>query len=67
MVSKSHGIKVSNSYVCQVLRNDIGLGYRQIKKVPYLGNTIRCLILRQMYAKFMLEKLTTDVRVINID
>ena len=58
---------MSTSYVSQVLRHDIGARYTRIQKVPYLGNSVRCLLLRQQYAKFMLGQLASGVRVINLD
>ena len=62
-----HGIIVSNQYVCKVLRHDVGAKFKRVRKVPYLGNSLRSLILRQSYAKFMLEQLRSGVRVINVD
>ena len=66
-VLTDHGIAVSNQYVCQVLRHDIGARFKLIRKIPYLGNHNRCLMLRQLYAKFMLRKLAAGVRIINVD
>ena len=66
-LSEECSIKVSSSYIRQVLRHDLGCRYRRIKKVPYHGNSPRCLILRQHYALFMLEQLARGTRVINID
>ena len=39
-------VNVSLEYVRKVLRNDIGAKYAKIKKIPYLGNSDRCLLLR---------------------
>ena len=44
-VMEEHKIAVSREYVCQVLRHDIGAKFKKIRKVPYLGNTSRCLLL----------------------
>ena len=60
-------MEVNLGYIRAVLRHDIGARYKPIKRVPYLGNTNRCLILRQLYAKFMLDKLSRGMRVINLD
>ena len=46
---------VSCQYICQVLRKDLGARYTRVQKIPYLGNTTRCLLLRQRYAIFMLK------------
>ena len=45
-VKQSHGIDVSLSYVCSVLRHDLGVTYRCFKRIPFLGNSPRCLMLR---------------------
>ena len=66
-VHEQHGIKVSLTYVCNVLRHDIGAKYARVKKIPFLGNTTRCMLLRQHYAKFMLQQLESGVRCINLD
>ena len=62
-----HGIKVSKTYICGVLRHDIGAKYARVKKIPFLGNSSRCMLLRQHYAKFMLSQLASGVRCINLD
>ena len=59
--------KVSRQYVGTVLRKCLRMSYRKIKLVPYQGNSDRCLILRQQYGKFMLEKMSDKPRIINID
>ena len=66
MIEK-HKIKVSNGYVCSVLRDDLNVMYRRIKRIPFHGNRTRCLILRQKYAMFMLHQLSEGKRIINID
>jgi len=50
-------MEVTQVYICKVLRCDLGMSYKRIQKVPQLGNTPRCLLLRQMYAKFMITTL----------
>ena len=66
-VLEQHGVKVSLTYVCSVMRHDIGAKYARVKRVPFLGNSGRCLLLRQHYAKFMLAQLASGVRCINLD
>ena len=61
------GIAVSRQYVCEVLRKDIGARFKPIKKIPFLGNSKRCLLLRQHYARFMIDQLQTKCRIINVD
>ena len=53
-VEAEAGVRVSDGYVRSVLRYDLGARYKRIKKIPYLGNSDRCLLLRQHYARFML-------------
>ena len=45
-VEKETDVKVSQEYVRQVLRCDIGAKYARIKKIPFLGNSDRCMLLR---------------------
>ena len=66
-VREDSGLNVTRQYVSAVLSDDIGARYKRIRKVPWLGNTIRCLLLRQSYAKFILEQLASGTRVINVD
>ena len=66
-MKEQDGFNVTNSYVCSVLRADMGLRYRPVKLVNSLANTSRCLILRQKYAMFMLDLLASGKRVINVD
>ena len=41
--------------------------YRVLKKVPFQGNSERCLVMRMRYAKKMLALLKEGARIINID
>ena len=50
-----------------MLRNDLDMRYRVLKKVEYRGNSERCLVTRMLYAKKMLELLKSGARIINID
>ena len=45
----------------------MGMSYRKIKKVPFLGNTERCLVLRHIWARRFFEILDQGYRIINID
>ena len=53
-IEDEHGLQVKHGYVCGILRHDIGARFQRVKRVPHLGNSTRCLLLRQHYAKFML-------------
>ena len=50
-----------------MLRDNLNMRYRVIKKVEYQGNSERCLVLRMLYAKKMLALLSEGKRIINID
>ena len=43
-VSLNHSVTVSNSFVSKVLRRDVGLSYRKLKRTSFLGNAPRCLV-----------------------
>ena len=45
-VEESGEIEVSLKFVRQVMRKDLGMGYRLAKMVPIQGNSERCLVLR---------------------
>ena len=45
-VLAEQGVSVSCQYVSQVMRKDMGARYTRIQKIPYLGNSVRCLLLR---------------------
>ena len=66
-VQLEHGVGVSRQYVGSVLREDLGVRYRAIKRIPFQANQPRCTFLRMEYAKFMLRTLSENKRVICID
>ena len=45
-VLAEQGIKVSQTYVQGVLKHDIGAKYARVKRIPFLGNSTRCMLLR---------------------
>ena len=45
----------------------MNLRYRRIKKVPIQANSERCLVLRQQYSLKILEFLSEEKRIINVD
>ena len=51
----------------KVLRDNLSMRYRVIKKVEYQGNSERCLVSLMLYAKKMLALLSEGKRIINID
>ena len=53
--------------VTRILKTQFRLSYRRIKRVPLQGNSERCLVLRHLYAKCMLQIYDEGKHVINID
>ena len=66
-VNEHTDLEVKHSEVRSVLRTDLGLGYRMVKKVPVQSNSERCLVLRQQYALKMIALLQRQPRIINVD
>jgi Asp-tRNA(Asn)/Glu-tRNA(Gln) amidotransferase C subunit len=60
-------VKVHNYEVREILRQDLNLRYRPIKRIAYLANTPRSLILRQTFAKSLTDQLLRGKIVINAD
>ena len=53
--------------VKKVMKDDMGLAYRMIKRIPVQANQKRCLVLRQQYALVMLPLLRDGTTILNID
>ena len=66
-VNEQTDLEVKHHEVKSVLRKDLGLGYRIVKKVPIQSNSERCLVLRQQYAVRMIQLLQEKKRIINVD
>ena len=60
-------LDLSLTEVRKVLRQNLNMRYRVLKKVEYQGNSERCLVTRMLYAKQMLTLLGEGKRIINID
>ena len=58
---------VDQHLIRQVMRKEMGLGYRMAKTVPLQCNLQRCLVLRQQFALKMLPLLESGRRIIDID
>ena len=61
------GPLVKHYEVSRVLKQDLSMSYRKLKKSAYQGNSQRCLVTRMLYAKKMLALLEAGKRIINID
>ena len=66
-VSTQAGLKVSLHNVAKILKNEFDLSHRKIRRVPFQGNSERCLVLRQLYARKMLQLYSEGYHILNID
>ena len=67
LVQQRHDIIVPVHQVRRMLRQNMGLKYKKIKKVAYQGNSERSMVLRQQFSMKLLELLESGKRVLNID
>ena len=67
IVEREQRVKLSTHDVQKVIKQNMGLTYRRVRKVPVQANSERCLVLRQQYALAMLPMLESRTRVLNID
>ena len=51
----------------QVLRKSLQYKYKVVKRLPFQGNLLRNIVLRQRWGKFMIELLNSNKRVLVID
>ena len=66
-MKKQHGLEIKRSYVSTVLRDSFDMRFQKIRQIAFQGNSERSLVVRQMYAKKMLELLEEDLIILNID
>lgn len=66
-IFRNDKVKVSNSEVREILKKELNLRYRPIKRIAYLANTPRSLILRQMFAKSLTDELLRGRIILNCD
>ena len=59
--------QVSINSVAKIIKNEFKLSYRKIKRVPFQGNSERCLVLRQLYARKMFQLHNEGYHILNID
>ena len=67
LVMEQTELKVSMSKVLGVMKTQLRLSYRKIKRVPFAGNLERNKVLRCLYAQKMLQVYQSGQRVINVD
>ena len=66
-MTNTYGFKPSRNAILKVLKNDLRMSYRKIKRTPTNGNTERCKVLRCLWAQKFLGVLQSGQRVITID
>ena len=64
---KEGGADVKLHRLRKILNQDLGLQYKKIKKVPLHANSSRSLILRQKFARSLLENAQKGSRILNVD
>jgi hypothetical protein len=62
-----HQVKMNLKEVCLVLKEDLDLRYRPIKRIAYRANHPRSLILRQRFAQALTDQLLRGKTIINVD
>ena len=67
LVKERTGLTVSTSKILHVLKRQLQLSYRKVKRVPFQGNSERNKVLRFLYARRMLEIYQSGKRIINVD
>ena len=60
-------LTVSKPLIYRVLKQNFEMRYKRVKPIPWRGNSQRCMVLRALYGKKMIEELSKSQRVIHID
>ena len=67
VVERNDGPKVGLELVRDVMKKDLGMGYRRARTVTIQANSERCLVLRQQFALRFLPLMESGRRIINVD
>ena len=59
--------KVECHKVRKIIKHDLKLSFRKVRRLPWHANSERALVLRQRYALQMIELLKKGKRIINLD
>ena len=54
-VRKEHSMEVTNQQVRKIFREELGMKYKRIKKIPFQGNSEQNLVLRQQFGMKLIE------------
>jgi transposase len=60
-------LRVTDRLVRQVFREDLDLRYRKLKRIAFQGNSERCLVQRQEFAKILMGLMSRNLNIINVD
>jgi len=66
-VEDSHDVKSSVAKISKVMRENEGLRYGKVKKLPKQANSLRNLGMRQSFALKVLDLLSNGTRILNVD
>ena len=66
-VKETQQVEVKLKLVRETLKEDLHMGYRQLKRIARHGNSARCLILRKLFAEKLIELLYKGKTILNCD
>ena len=67
IVKRDHDHDISIGKVRKILKKDMGLSYRRAKPIAIQCNSERCLVLRQQFARNLIDLLHDKWNIINVD
>jgi hypothetical protein len=53
--------------VKSIFKDRLDLRFKRIKRIPFLGNAERCLVMRHLYARKMIEIIQSQKTIWNFD
>ena len=66
-LEKDFGMEVTLLEIQKVMKEDLGMTYRKVLPIPIHGNSSKNLVLRQQFAKRMIQLLLEGKTIINFD
>ena len=61
------GKLLTDKFVGNVLKYSMNLRYKRVKMIAWKGNSERCLVLRQLCAKYLLEEMSNGAIMVSVD
>ena len=49
-VKKEHDLEITNLLARDVMKKDLNISYRALKRIAFQANSARCLVLRKLFA-----------------